>query len=100
VANHQRLPPLDLAEHSYVRKGQPDGSGFVKSHQVFANELNRSAVDSTEPRFSQNDVKTVTSTLFGSYPKGNNPEKKEKEAIEKRLLRSEILLWWDVVITP
>ena len=50
--------------------------------------------------FTWRNVKTVTTTLFNRYPKGNNPAKKEKEAIDKRLLRSETLPWWDVVITP
>ena len=48
--------------------------------------------------FTWRNLKTVTTTLFGSYPKGNNPEKNEKKAIEEQLSRSKTLPWWDVII--
>jgi len=48
--------------------------------------------------FTWRNLKTVTTTLFGSYPKGNNPERNEKKAIEEQLSRSETLPWWDVTI--
>lgn len=49
--------------------------------------------------FVWRNLRTVTTTLFGSYPKGQSLRRAEKKKIEERLSRSETLPWWDVVIT-
>jgi len=72
--------------------------GLERSWNGYLLDCIQTVVDRTA-NFTWRNFKTVTTTLFGSYPKGNKPEKNERKAIEKRLSRSETLPWWDVIIT-
>lgn len=73
--------------------------GLERSWNGYLLDSIQTVIDRTE-NFTWRNLKTVTTTLFGNYFKGNNPDKSKKKAIEQRLLRSELLPWWDVIITP
>ena len=51
-------------------------------------------------QFVWRSAKTTTTLLKGVYEKGVKLIGKEKEDVEKRLLRSENLPWWDITIKP
>jgi len=50
--------------------------------------------------FTWRSIKTVVTKVFGSYPKGVNPEKTESKKVSGRLKRSETLPRYDVSIAP
>jgi hypothetical protein len=50
--------------------------------------------------FVWRSARTTTTLLKGAYEKGVKLFGKEKRELEKRLLRSEKLPWWDITIRP
>jgi len=57
-------------------------------------------VISRTSNFYWRKTKTLISTLFGDYPKGIVPNKTEQQKLKMRLIRSDSLPKWDVVIMP
>lgn len=73
--------------------------GLERSWNGYFLDSVQSVINRTS-NFAWRNMKTVTTTLFGDYPKGKTLEKSEKKKeIEGRLFRSETLPWWDVVIS-